>query len=432
MIAKTFGLSIILLLVILALTTGFLLDYIYFYPLFMSFIWIFGGIYFYFHWEKNSPGPDVAPTLQDYPLISILIPCYNEARVVRETIDAASKQNYPNFEIVAINDGSRDDTGTILDALAKKIPHLRVVHLASNQGKAMALRAGAVVARGEYFVCVDGDAMLHPNAAAYMVKPMVENARVGAVTGNPRVRSRVTVLGKIQVGEFSSIIGLIKRAQRVYGNIYTVSGVIAAYRRRTLHDCGYWDPHMLTEDIDISWAMQIRHWQIQYEPCAVAWILMPETFVDLWKQRLRWAQGGAEVYFKNITRVWHWRNRRMWMLIADFCLSSTWALAYAISVGLWALGKFTVMPEALDVPIIWPPVFWGLLLATVSLIQFAIALLIESRYDHRLFYTLVWVIWYPLFFWALSLFTKLCGLPRAFLKTGNQRAQWTSPDRGFL
>src|SRR5690606_1756376 len=109
--------------------------------------------------------------------------------------------------------------------------------------------------------------------------------RVGAVTGNPRIRTRSTLLGRIQVGEFSSIIGLIKRAQRTYGKVFTVSGVMACFRRSALHDVGYWDPHALTEDIDVSWRLEIRHWDVRFEPNALCWILMPETLQGLWRQR---------------------------------------------------------------------------------------------------------------------------------------------------
>lgn len=83
-------------------------------------------------------------------------------------------------------------------------------------------------------MCIDGDALLDRDAAAYIVEPMLYNPRVGAVTGNPRIRTRSTLVGKIQVGEYSSIIGLIKRTQRIYGNVFTVSGVIAAFRRSAL------------------------------------------------------------------------------------------------------------------------------------------------------------------------------------------------------
>lgn len=431
MTQRLFGSLIIIAFITFGLMTGVMLDFIFFYPLFMSFIWIIGGIYFYYHWESKDPGPSVTPTLSDYPLISIIIPCYNEGSNVAETIEAASRQNYPNFEIVAINDGSSDDTGLQLNKLAKEYLMLRVVHLAKNQGKAMALRTGAMIARSEYLVCIDGDALLDANAVPYLVKPLIENPRVGAVTGNPRVRTRSTLLGKIQVGEFSSIIGLIKRAQRIYGHIFTVSGVIAAFRRRALHDCGYWDVNMITEDIDISWRLQMRHWQIQYQPSALVWILMPETLLGLWKQRLRWAQGGAEVFFKNITKIWNWNDHRMWMLVFDFCLSVAWAYSYVLSIILWSIGHFIPMPEGLNVPMIWPPVYWGLVLATVSLMQFATSMLIERRYDRKLLRTMGWTIWYPLFFWGLSFFTTLVGVPKAIIKGGRKRAQWGSSDRGF-
>jgi biofilm PGA synthesis N-glycosyltransferase PgaC len=112
--------------------------------------------------------------------------------------------------------------------------------------------------------------LLDPYATHWLVSHLIDSSRVGAVTGNPRIRNRSTLLGKLQVGEFSSIIGLIKRAQRVYGRIFTVSGVIAAFRKSALHDVGYWNTDMVTEDIDISWRLQMRHWEIRYEPNACA------------------------------------------------------------------------------------------------------------------------------------------------------------------
>ncbi len=432
MTRKIFGLSIILFLVLYGLVTGYMLDFIFLYPLFMSIMWIIGGLYFYFHWERGTPSPDVTPTCSEYPFVTVLIPCFNEGANVAETIEAANGQNWAgDFEIIAINDGSSDDTGARLDQLAKEYPRLRVIQFAANQGKAMALRMGALVARGEYIVCVDGDAMLHENALSYLVRPLVENPRVGAVTGNPRVRTRSTFIGKIQVGEFSSIIGLIKRAQRIYGHLFTISGVICSFRRRALHDCGYWDLNMVTEDIDISWSLQLRHWSIQYEPNALCWILMPETLRGLWKQRVRWAQGGAEVFFKNIIRIWKWMDHRMWILIVDFVLSTVWAYSYLLSLILWAMGKFWVMPATLNVPTIFPPAFWGLVLAFVNMCQFVTAMTIETRYEHKLLRLLGWIVWYPLVFWIVSMFTMLVAVPKAFFKSRTKRAAWGASDRGF-
>jgi biofilm PGA synthesis N-glycosyltransferase PgaC len=415
-----------------AKASGLLLDFIFLYPLFMSFLWMFGGIYFFWRHERHERRPDAPPPpLADAPFVSILVPCFDETSNVVETIAAAAAQNYPNFEVIAINDGSRDDTGAALNELMTQHPMLRVVQLTKNQGKAMALRMGALVARSEYLVCIDGDAVLDPNATAYIVRPLIDHSRVGAVTGNPRIRTRSTLLGKIQVGEFSSVIGLIKRAQRVYGNIFTVSGVIVAYRRSALHRCGYWSLDTVTEDIDASWKLQVDHWSIQYEPNALCWILMPETFKGLWRQRLRWAQGGAEVFLRQIRHIADWKRRRMWAVVFEYCLSLTWSYALAFSMLLWAIGKFVAMPEGLNVPSIQPPAFWGLLLATTCLIQFGVALRIESRYEHHALGLIGWMIWYPFFFWFISLATTLVGFPKAVAARRGKRATWISPDRGL-
>ena len=170
---------------------------------------------------------------------------------------------------------------------------IRIIHLERNCGKANALNVGAIASNNEILVCIDGDAMLDEYAVASLVKHFIYSPRVGAVTGNPRVRNRSTLLGKIQVGEFSSIIGLIKRAQRIYGRVFTISGVVTAFRKSALQRIGFWRSDTTTDDIDVSWRLQLDHWDIRYEPNALCWILMPETYRGLWKQRLRWAVGGC-------------------------------------------------------------------------------------------------------------------------------------------
>ncbi len=229
------------------------------------------GLYFWFqlerHWPWGGyPAADAAGQSTDLDPD----PCFNEEKNARETISAALAQRYANLEVIAINDGSSDNTAQVLQQLAQEEPRLRVIHLAANQGKAVALKAGAAAARGDLLVCIDGDALLDRDTAAWLVAPLIHYPHVGAVTGNPRIRTRSTLIGRIQVGEFSSIIGLIKRTQRIYGRVFTVSGVIAAFRRQALADVGYWSPDMITEDIDISWKLQLRHWDIfsSRERCA--------------------------------------------------------------------------------------------------------------------------------------------------------------------
>jgi biofilm PGA synthesis N-glycosyltransferase PgaC len=234
----------------------------------------------------------------------------------------------------------------------------------------------------------------------------------------------------LQVGEFSAVIGLIKRAQRVYGRVFTVSGVVAAFRKSALHQVGYWSTNMVTEDIDISWKMQTHYYDVRYEPNALCWILMPETLKGLWKQRVRWAQGGAEVLFKFKDIFSDVKKRRMWPIYTELVVSIFWAYLMCAIFILWVIGQFVDLPTYLHVTSIVPG--WnGTLLAVTCLLQFAVSLFIDSRYEPHIRRYYYWMIWYPMLFWMLSVATTVVGLPTAFFKDRNKRATWTSPDRGL-
>lgn len=409
---------------------GFL-NFAFYYPLFMAYLWMVGGIYYRLHWEAwGGYGPDNPPPLDEPPPVSILVPCHNEGLQIEETIAFLVDQNYPDFEIIAINDGSSDDTGEILDRLQADHPRLRVVHLASNQGKGMALRTGAMLARHEYLVCIDGDALLEPNATHWLIRNLYLFPRVGAVTGNPRIRNRSTILGKLQVGEFSSIIGMIKRAQRIYGRIFTVSGVVVAFRKTALQRIGYWHTDMVTEDIDVSWRLQLDHWDIHYEPNALCWILMPETFGGLWRQRVRWAQGGAETAIRYFGDMLHWRKRRMWMILTEYFISVTWSFIVGMIVVLWALSQVFTLPAPFNVPTIVPG--WsGVVLGVTCLLQFVVSLAIDSRYEKGLLGNFFWMVWYPLAYWMMNAGATVAGVARALVRRRRGRATWKSPDRGI-
>ncbi len=408
---------------------SFLFQFTFFYPLVMSLLWITGGLNYYLRRERGGRMRTDPPELASYPFVSILIPCHNEGDQVDETIEAALAQRYPDFEVIAINDGSRDHTAERLDALAARHERLRVIHLDRNLGKANAMRMGALAAQSEYLVCIDGDALLDGYATHWMLSHLLNGPRVGAVTGNPRIRNRSTLLGKLQVGEFSSIIGMIKRAQRVYGRIFTVSGVICAFRRSALHRIGYWADDMVTEDIDISWRLQMDHWDIRYEPNALCFILMPETLKGLWAQRLRWACGGVEVMLRHASALLSWRRRRMWLVLVEYVLSVLWAYTMLFVILLWAIGLFVALPPQLHVASIFPG-WHGVVLGLVCLLQFAVSMVIDRRYETRIGRNYYWMIWYPLAYWMLSLFTTLVAVPRTLTKGRRQRAVWVSPDRG--
>ncbi len=409
-----------------------LFNFAFFYPIIMAFFWMVGGTYYYLRRERGQRRPDDPPPLREEPFVSILVPCFNEGERVDETIDAIAMQAYPEFEIIAVNDGSTDDTPEVLESLIATHPQLRVVHLEENHGKANALRIAALAARSEYLVCVDADALLDPHATRWMVGHLMDGPRVGGVTGNPRVRNRTTLLARMQVGEFSAIVGLIKRSQRVYGRLFTVSGVICAFRRTALHRVGFWNDRMVTEDIDISWRLQLDAWDIRYEPNALCWILMPETLRGLWTQRLRWARGGVEVLLRHGRSVLSWRRRRMWGVLLEYALSLVWAYVMLTIILLWALGHVLPLPTTLHVDTLLPR-WHGVILALVCMMQFATSLAIERRYERGLARHFYWVIWYPLAFWALGMFAAVVAFPRTlmiFARRRQVRARWISPDRG--
>jgi biofilm PGA synthesis N-glycosyltransferase PgaC len=407
-----------------------LLGYSFYYPLTMSFVWIFGGIYYFLRLERKAPRYTNPPKLDLWPKATLVVPCHNEGENVRETLAALNDQDYPDFEIIAVDDASNDATGRILNELLGIYPKLRVLHFPVNQGKAMGLCMAALAANSDFLVCIDGDSILDRHATRWLMWHMVTGPRVGAVTGNPRIRNRSTLLGRLQVGEFSSIIGLIKRAQRIFGRIFTVSGVVAAFRISALHQVGYWKTDMVTEDIDVSWRMQMDFWDIRYEPNALCWILMPETLLGFWKQRLRWAQGGAEVAWRYSRQLWDWRRRRMWFVLLEYAMSVLWSYMMLAVLILSVLGLWLWLPEPLRLPGPMPG-WYGVILSSVCVVQFLISLLIDRRYEKSTGRQFFWIIWYPLVFWMVGMLTTVVSLPLALFKKAGVRAVWESPDRGI-
>ena len=409
------------------------MGFTFYYPLFMAYLWMIGAVFYFIRYERAPKGlprgvPESPPPLPEYPLVSIIVPCHNEGRDIGDTVAYLLASTYPNFDILLVNDGSGDETRQILEALAERHEKIRVLHLASNQGKAVALTTASLLTPAQYLCCIDADALLDPDALTWLMGHF-RSPRVGAVTGNPRVRNRTTLLGRLQRGEFSSIVGLIKRAQRTYGRIFTVSGVVACFRKAALHDVNYWSADMLTEDIDISWKLQIRHWDVRFEPKAQCWILVPETLRGLWQQRLRWSTGGIQVLMKN-WRIEHmWKARRMWPVLVEYVLSVAWAYSMLAVAMFWLAGKFIELPPEYRIDSFLSG--WnGIVVGTTCLLQVAISLTLDARYDTASIRGFFWMIWYPLAYWMLNMFTTIVAVPRALLRHAKKRARWTSPERG--
>lgn len=398
--------------------------FVFWYPLVMSIVWIIGGILFYLRREKKPGLP-----LTETPMVSILVSCYNEEDTIENTVEQLNNLNYPNYEIIAINDGSSDRTELVLNSLSKKYKKLRVIQLKTNAGKANALYLGLIASKGEFLVGVDADAYLDYDALTYMIPHFITphyGERVGAVTGNPRVRNRSSLLARIQLCEFSSIISLIKRTQRLLGKMMTVSGVIVAYRKKALIDCGLWDRDLITEDIGVTWKLEKHFWDIRYEPRAICWMLVPETLVGLWKQRVRWAQGGLEVIIRHRDIFLHWKYRRLIPVYIEQIFSMVWAIAWfillIISIIQIAIGKQALL-------LIFTQ---GQYLSLLCLVQFIVAMSLDKRYDEKLLKYYLWAIWYPIFYWYFNALVILSAIPKALFRDRRKKfATWDSPDRGI-
>lgn len=396
---------------------------VFWYPIIMSMLWIVGSVIYYFRIERKDPLP-----LPATPMVSLLVPAFNESSNLYEVVKHLNKLNYPNYEILIINDGSTDNTAVYAKALAEKYERVRCIDLQGNCGKANALYLGFIASKGEYLVCVDGDSYLDKDCIRYMMSHFLNpnnGERVGAVTGNPRVRNRSSLFAKIQLCEYASIISLIKRTQRIWGKVMTVSGVVVAYRKQALLDCGLWDRDMVTEDIAVTWKLERNFWDIRYEPNALCWMLVPETLKGLIKQRKRWAQGGQEVMFRHAGIFKSWRRRRLYPIYFEQVMSLVWVI-------LWGLLTITeIFKLYYDIGSYMPYLWKSQFLAVICIVQFVVALFMEQRYDKGIFKYMKSAAWYPVIYWIVNGLVALMALPGTLFKKKKKLATWNSPDRGI-
>lgn len=369
-----------------------------FYPVFSAVVWLTTSFIYFAGKEKLDQDKEAGLyALPDPPpKVSVLIPAHCEEKVIGATLEGALRIDYPDYEVVVVDDGSTDAT---VDKVAPYVAsgRVRLVRKTVNEGKAMALNDALPCLNGEIVLTIDADAVVDPLILRHVV-PHFSSARVAAVTGNPRVDNRRTLLSKIQLIEFTSIVGLLRRAQRVWGRIQTVSGVVVAFRKKAVFDVGLFDPSMATEDIDMSWRLQKRFWDIRYEPRALVRMQVPETLGALWRQRKRWATGLGQVLRRHGGILLHRKNLRFWPVAYEAILSILWSFCFVVLTSLWiACYAMGIRPVGAD-PI---PNFWGMMIATTCIIQLSAGVVLDRRYDRSIVPYTAYTVLYPLIYWAL-------------------------------
>jgi biofilm PGA synthesis N-glycosyltransferase PgaC len=402
---------------------GWMLAFFAGYPIITSITWITTALLFRWRWEPKEDQPPARTG--EWPFVSVMVPAHNEQAVIGRSVRAMLRMDYPAFEVVVIDDGSRDRT---LGALAPLMHdrRLRIVRKTANEGKAMALNDAIPLMRGEILVGLDADAEPDPLLLRWIV-PHFDSPRVAAVTGNPRVRNTDNFLARLQAIEFSSIISLLRRAQRVWGRVVTVSGVVAAVRRSAVIDVGGYSPEMPTEDIELTWKLQKRFYDVRYEPRAVCWMTVPLSFSALYKQRLRWARGLMQVLRKHRDVMTHWKTRRLWPVFVESSLSILWAVCFLVLTSLWTVSYAMGIPPVGASPI---PNLWGMVIATICLLQLLTGALVDRRYDGGIVRFLPYAVWYPIIYWAFLAVTTVISLPYLWRSPARESVRWQTQREG--
>jgi len=225
------------------------------------------------------------------PLVSILVPAYNEGAVIQGSIRSLLSLDYPHYEIIVIDDGSRDDT--YRKAVVYEGAHgkacVRVIRK-KNGGKSRALNTGIAAARGDFVLCMDGDSALHPMTLRRAVRHLAD-PRVGAVAGSVKVVNRGTMLSALQALEYVEGLNMVRAAQGFFRLVNIIPGPIGVFRVSALRAAGGYDHDTFAEDCDLTLKLLAEGWQIHYEPESIAYTEAPEKLLDLLKQRYRWTRG---------------------------------------------------------------------------------------------------------------------------------------------
>ncbi len=361
------------------------------YPITMSWLWISLSLFFRRGQEK------ISVTMQPpFPMVSVVVPCFAEEATLKDTVDALLALDYPAFEVIIVNDHSPDKTSEVARGYLSD-PRVRLIDKTINEGKAMALNDALPFCRGEILLVIDGDIIVTRDVLKHMV-PHFQGTRVAAVTGNPRVRNRTSLFQHLQAIEFSSIVSMQRRAQSILGRILTVSGAVFAIRRTALLDISGFSSEMATEDMDMTWRLQMRYWDIRYEPKAVVWMQVPLNIRDLWRQRRRWARGLAQVLKRHRKIPFRWKMRRMWPIYYESCASILWSFDFVLMTLFWLFSKSIGYDPRSASPF---PNFWGIMIATTCIAQLVIGAWVDQQYDPEIMWSTPYAVFYPIIYWMM-------------------------------
>ena len=393
------------------------------YPIVTSLYWIAASIVFWRH--REGPENDFY-VLDELPPVSILLAAHNEEAAIGDTVRRLRELDWPEVEIVVVDDGSTDATPEILRELARA-GWVRYLRKDVNEGKAMALNDAIPLVSHELMLVIDADARPERDVLRWMVPHFVKVPRVAAVTGNPRVVNTTTLLTKLQAIEFSATVSVLRRAQATWGRLMTFSGICTMLRKSAVESVGRFKPEMATEDIALAWQLQRAHFDVRYEPHAIFGMEVPEQLGPWWRQRKRWARGMGQVLRRNAPVLVSWRARRLWPIYVEAVLSTLWSHVFIAMILLWSIAYPQHVLTFGANPI---PNFWGMLIASVAIVQILCGLGLDGHYDGRVRRYAVWAPLYPLVYWVLTALVAVRATAGGVFKRPSGTVTWTQQRYG--
>jgi cellulose synthase/poly-beta-1,6-N-acetylglucosamine synthase-like glycosyltransferase len=261
-----------------------------------------------FRKRKDFSTPDFQPR------VAVLIPAYNEEKVIARTIRSVLMSTYKNIRIIVIDDGSKDATYRIAsETYAEQIAAGRVTVLTKeNGGKAEALNYALNFMDEEIYVGIDADGVIAHDAIARMICHFA-NPHIGAVAGNAKVGNRVNLWTRWQALEYITSQNFERRALDLFDVVMVVPGAIGAWRTRAVRDGGGYHPDTVAEDADLTMNLLEQGYAVIYEDQALAFTEAPVNANGLARQRFRWSFGILQAVFKHRGAI---RNRRAMGLFA--------------------------------------------------------------------------------------------------------------------
>ncbi|MEO5893844.1 MAG: polysaccharide deacetylase family protein [Ferruginibacter sp.] len=258
--------------------------------------------------EKAVPAALLA--VHATPLVSIIVPAYNEEVNAIRTIESLLQQDYPNFQVVFIDDGSKDSTFLKVGDAFKDNQRVKV-YTKTNGGKASALNTGIEKAEGEFVVCIDADTQLKEDAVSQLMRKFslvasttdaaieTKTGIVGAVAGNVKVGNEVNMITRWQSIEYITSQNFDRRAFDLLNCITVVPGAIGAFRKEAIIKAGGFTTDTLAEDCDLTMRMHRIGYQVRNCNDAISYTEAPETMKQFMKQRFRWSFGVMQCFWKH-------------------------------------------------------------------------------------------------------------------------------------